>query len=97
MQTKNPFLDGLAQLFTDAAGAAQGARAEFETFVKQRFEKLIADMDLVQRDEFEAVKAMAAKARGENERLAKRVAALERRNAPKKKRIPAKPRSKRKL
>jgi BMFP domain-containing protein YqiC len=81
MQTENPFLDGLAKLATDAAGAAQGARTEFEAFVKQRLEKLMTDMDFVRRDEFEAVKAMAAEARQENERLAARLAELERRNA----------------
>ncbi|MBU6298442.1 MAG: accessory factor UbiK family protein [Alphaproteobacteria bacterium] len=79
MQTDNPFLDGLAKMFTDAAGAAQSVRAEIDTFVKQRLEKLVADMDFVPREEFEAVKAMAAKARGENERLEARVAMLERR------------------
>jgi BMFP domain-containing protein YqiC len=77
MQTQNPFLDGLAKLATDAAGAAQGARAEVEAFVKQRFEKLIADMDFVPRDEFEAVKALALKALAENDRLAARLDALE--------------------
>lgn len=82
MQNDNPFLDGLARLFTDAAGAAQGAKGEFESFLKQRFEKLIADMDLVRRDEFEAVKAMAAKAREENESLARRLEELERRSTP---------------
>jgi len=80
MQNENPLLDGLAKLFTDAAGAAQGARAEFETFMKQRLEKLIADMELVRRDEFEAVKAMAAKARQDCEQLEARLAELERRN-----------------
>jgi BMFP domain-containing protein YqiC len=64
-------------LFTDAAGAAQSLRNEIDTFVRQRLEKLVADMDLVQREEFEAVKAMAAKARAENESLSARVAALE--------------------
>ena len=97
MQTDNPFLDHLAKLFTDAAGAAQGARAEFESFMKQRLEKLIADMDFVPRDEFEAVKAIALKARSENEHLAARLAALERRAAQKKNRIPSKPRRSRKL
>ena len=77
MQTENPFLDGLAKLFTDAAGAAQSLRAEIDSFVKQRLEKLVAEMDFVPRDEFEAVKAMAAKARSENERLEARIAALE--------------------
>lgn len=95
MQSENPFLDSLAKLFTEAAGAAQGARAEFEAFVKQRLEKLIADMDFVPRDEFEAVKTMAAKARSENERLEARLAVLERRTRPAKRRIP--PRRKRKL
>jgi BMFP domain-containing protein YqiC len=77
MQTDNPFLDGMARLFTDAAGAAQSLRSEIDTFVRQRMEKLVADMNLVPREEFEAVKAMAAKARSENESLAARVAALE--------------------
>jgi BMFP domain-containing protein YqiC len=81
MQNDNPFLDGLARLFTDAAGAAQGAKNEFESFLKQRFERLIADMDLVRRDEFDAVKAMAAKAREENESLARRLEAVEKRSA----------------
>ena len=97
MQSDNPFLDGLAKLATDAAGAAQGARSEFESFVKHHLEKLIADMDFVPREEFEAVKAMAAKARSENERLEARLAVLERRGQPKKQRIPPKPRQKRKL
>lgn len=90
MQTQNPFLDGLAKIMTDAAGAAQGVRAEIDTFVKQRLEKLVADMDLVPRDEFEAVKAMAAKARKDNERLEARIAVLERRGraASPKRRIP---------
>ena len=76
-QTDNPFLDGLARFFTDAAGAAQGVRNEIDTFVKQRLEKLVADMDFVPREEFEAVKEMASKARSENERLEARIAALE--------------------
>jgi BMFP domain-containing protein YqiC len=76
-QTDNPFLDGLAKFFTDAAGAAQGVRNEIDTFVKQRLEKLVSDMDFVPRDEFEAVKEMAAKARAENEKLEARIAALE--------------------
>ena len=78
MQTENPFLDGLAKFFTDAAGAANSMKNEIDTFVRQRLEKLVADMDFVPREEFEAVKAMAAKAREENERLALRVADLER-------------------
>ena len=77
MQTDNPLLDGLARLFTDAAGAAQSVRAEIDTFMRQRLERLVADMDFVPREEFEAVKAIAAKARSENERLEARIAALE--------------------
>jgi BMFP domain-containing protein YqiC len=81
-QTDNPFLDGMARLFTDAAGAAKSVKDEIDTFVKQRLEKLVADMDFVPREEFEAVKAMAAKARTENDALAARIAALEAKLAP---------------
>ena len=81
-QTDNPFLDGMARILTDAAGAAKSVRDEIDTFVKHRLEKLVADMDFVPREEFEAVKAMAAKARSENESLAARVAALEAKLAP---------------
>ena len=77
MQTDNPFLDGVAKLFTDAAGAAQSLKAEVDLLVRQRMEKLVANMNLVPREEFDAVKAMAAKARAENESLAARIAALE--------------------
>ena len=77
MQTDNPFLDGMAKLFTDAAGAMQSLKAEVDLLVRQRMEKLVADMNLVPREEFDAVKAMAAKARAENESLAARIAALE--------------------
>jgi BMFP domain-containing protein YqiC len=76
-QTTNRFLDDLAKLMTDAAGAAQGMRREVESIVKAQGEKFLADMDVVKREEFEAVKAMAEKAREENERLAARLAALE--------------------
>ena len=76
-QTDNPFLDGVAKAFTDAAGMAQSVRAEIDTFVRQRLERLVADMDFVPREEFEAVKAMAAKARAENEALAARLSQLE--------------------
>ena len=76
-QTTNRFLDDLARLLTDAAGAAQGMRREVETLMKVQGERILRDMDLVQREEFEAVKEMAAKARDENERLSARVSALE--------------------
>jgi BMFP domain-containing protein YqiC len=82
MQTDNPILDGIARLFTDAAGAAQSVRTEVDTFMRHRLEKLVTDMDFVPREEFEAVKAMAAKARTENERLEKRIAELEARLKP---------------
>jgi hypothetical protein len=78
MQTDNPLLDGLAKFFTDAAGAANSVRNEVDTFMRQRLEKLVTDMDFVPREEFEAVKAMAAAARTDNERLAVRLAELER-------------------
>jgi BMFP domain-containing protein YqiC len=77
MQTDNPLLDGLARFFTDAAGAAQSVRSEIDTFMRQRMERLVADMDFVPREEFEAVKAMASNARSQNEKLAARLAALE--------------------
>jgi BMFP domain-containing protein YqiC len=76
-QSNNRFLDELAKLMTDAAGAAQGMRREVETLMKAQGERLLRDLDLVQREEFEAVKDMAAKAREENERLSSRIAALE--------------------
>src|ERR1700749_3674546 len=76
-QTDTPFLDGVAKAFTDAAGMAQSVRTEIDTFMRQRLERLVADMDFVPREEFEAVKAMAAKARAENEALAAGIAALE--------------------
>jgi BMFP domain-containing protein YqiC len=79
MQTDNPLLDGLAKFFTDAAGAANSVRTEIDTFMRQRLEKLVTDMDFVPREEFEAVKAMAAAARMENERLAARLTELEKR------------------
>ena len=81
-QTDNPFLDGMARIFTDAAGAAKSIRDEVDTFVRQRLERLVADMDFVPREEFEAVKAMAAKARAENDALAARLAALEAKSNP---------------
>ena len=76
-QTNNRFLDELARLMTDAAGAAQGMRRDFETMMKAQGERILRDMDVVQREEFEAVKEMAAKAREENDRLGARIAALE--------------------
>jgi BMFP domain-containing protein YqiC len=77
MQTDNRFLDGMAKFLTNAAGAAQAFKTEMETMMKGRIEKMISDLEFVPRDEFEAVKAMAAKARAENEKLAARLAELE--------------------
>ena len=76
-QTNNRFLDELAKLMTDAAGAAQGMRRDFETLMRSQGERILRDLDVVQREEFEAVREMAVKAREENERLAALVAALE--------------------
>lgn len=77
MQTDNRFLDGMAKFLTNAAGAAQAFKSEMETMMKGRIEKMISDLEFVPRDEFDAVKAMAAKARAENEKLAARLAELE--------------------
>ena len=76
-QTSSRLLDEFAKLMTDMAGVAQGVRREVETAVKSQAERFIGEMDLVQREEFEAVRDMAAKAREENEALKKRIAALE--------------------
>ncbi|MCL4765953.1 MAG: accessory factor UbiK family protein [Hyphomicrobiaceae bacterium] len=76
-QTTNRFFDELTRMMTDAAGAAQGMRRELEAIVKAQGERMLREMDVVRRDEFEAAKAMAQRAREENERLESRVAALE--------------------
>ena len=76
-QTTSRIFDDIAKLMTDAAGAAQGVRTEFETAAKSQAERFLRGMDVPQREEFEAVKAMALKAREENEKLAQRVAELE--------------------
>lgn len=76
-QTTNRFFDELAKMMTDATGAAQGLRKEIDTLVRSQAEKVLRDLDVVQREEFDAVKAMAQKAREENEKLLKRIAELE--------------------
>lgn len=76
-QTSNRVLDEFARLMTDAAGAAQGVRREMETLMRAQGERFLRDMDVVPREEFEAVKAMARKAREENDALAQRLDALE--------------------
>lgn len=75
--TQTRFFDELAKLMTNAAGAAQGVRREVDTLVQSQMERVLNNMDLVKREEFEAVKAMAARAREENEALAARLATLE--------------------
>lgn len=77
-QTSNRLLDEFAKLMTDAAGVADGARKEVETMMRSQGERMLRDMDVVQREEFEAVKAMAERAREENDRLAERLSVLER-------------------
>ena len=77
----NRILDEFARLMTDAAGAAQGVRREVETAFRAQAERLLNSMDIVQREEFEAVRDMAAKARAENAKLAERIDALEARLA----------------
>lgn len=76
-QTTGRFFDEMARLVNDAAGVAQGVRREAETVMRSQMERFLRDMDLVKREEFEAVKDMAAEARMENERLAARIAVLE--------------------
>lgn len=76
-QTTNRFFDELAKMMTDAAGAAQGMRREVETIVRAQGERILREMDVVRRDEFEAAKAMAQRAREENDALAARITALE--------------------
>jgi len=76
-QTTGRFFDELGKLITGAAGAADGVRKEIETVVRAQAERVLRDLDVVQREEFEAVKAMAQKAREENEALKARIATLE--------------------
>ena len=76
-QTTGRFFDELGKLITDAAGAADGVRKEIESVVRAQAERVLRDLDVVQREDFEAVKAMAQKAREENEVLKERIAALE--------------------
>ena len=77
MQTRNRFMDDIGQLMTNAMGVAQGARDEAENAVKSLMDRWLADRDLVTREEFDAVRAMAQKAREENERLRARLDAME--------------------
>ena len=80
-QTSSRFFDEIARLMNDAAGVAQGVRREFDTLFKTQAERWLRDLDLVKREEFEAVKDMARLAREENEALKARITALEARMA----------------
>lgn len=77
MQSRNKIMDDISQLMTNAMGVAQGAKDEAETAMKSLMDRWLADHDFVTREEFDAVRAMAQKAREENEALKARLAALE--------------------
>ena len=77
MQTSNRILDDLARVANGAVSTLAGVKGEIDTLIRQKIEKFIVDADLVPRDDFDAVKIMAAEARLEQVRLAERVAALE--------------------
>ena len=77
MQTRNKIMDDISQLMTNAMGVAQGAKDEAETAMKSLMDRWLADRDFVTREEFDAVRAMAQKAREENEALKARLNALE--------------------
>lgn len=81
MQSRNKFFDDMSQLMTNAMGVAQGARTEAETAMKGFIDRWMADRNFVTREEFDAVRDMAAKARTQNDALAARLAVLEARNA----------------
>ncbi len=83
MQTRNKFFDDMSQLMTNAMGVAQGARGEAENAMKSLMDRWLADRDFVTRDEFDAVRAMAQKAREENEALKARLDALDGKSAKK--------------
>jgi len=76
-QTTSRFFDEIARLMNDAAGVAQGVRREFDTLFRSQAERILRDLDVVKREEFEAVKEMASLAREENEALKARLDALE--------------------
>ncbi len=77
MQTRNRFMDDIGQLMTNAMGVAQGAKSEAETAMKSLLDRWMADRDFVTREEFDAVRAMAQKAREENDALKARLDAME--------------------
>lgn len=80
-QTTNRLFDELAKVMTDAAGAAQGVRQEVENVMRSQADRILADMDVVRREEFDAVRDMAAKAREENDLLRGRLEVIEARLA----------------
>jgi BMFP domain-containing protein YqiC len=94
MQSDNRFFDDAAKLAGGAIGTLAGLRREVEALARQQVERLLERMDLVTRDEFEAVKEMAAKARAEQDDLAARLAVLEAKAAPKPRAKSGKPKSK---
>jgi BMFP domain-containing protein YqiC len=77
MQTQDPFLDDLARMAQGVVGGLSGLKHEIDTRLREQLERVLSRMDLVSREEFEVVKAMAAKARDEQEAMAARLAALE--------------------
>ncbi len=77
VQTTNRFFDEIARLMNDATGVAQGVRREVDTVFRAQAERILRDLDVVSREEFEAVKEMARLAREENEEFKTRIAALE--------------------
>ncbi|MFL6799404.1 MAG: accessory factor UbiK family protein [Xanthobacteraceae bacterium] len=81
-QTSSRFFDEIARLMNDAAGVASGVRREFDTVVRHQAERILRDLDVVKREEFEAVKEMARLAREENMALKARVTLLEARLGP---------------
>jgi BMFP domain-containing protein YqiC len=76
-QARGRLFDGMAQLMTDAVGVADGVKREIDAVVRTQAERILGDLDLVRREEFDAVRDMAAKARAENEALSARIEALE--------------------
>jgi BMFP domain-containing protein YqiC len=90
-QTSNRIFDEMARLMNDAAGVAQGVRREFDSLFRSQAERILRELDVVPREEFEAVKEMARLAREENEALKARIEALEAKAAAKKAKPPAEP------
>jgi BMFP domain-containing protein YqiC len=76
-QTRGQFFDDVSRVFSDVAGLADSARRELETLARAQLERLLSSMNLVSREEFEATREMAARAREENDKLSARISALE--------------------